>query len=98
VDDMNAGNVRLLVMLGGNPVYTAPVDLKFSDAMQKVALRVHLGMQQDETAAQAHWHISEAHYLEAWSDVRSDDGTATIMQPMIAPLYGSKSAHEVIAA
>jgi molybdopterin-containing oxidoreductase family iron-sulfur binding subunit len=98
VDDMNAGNVQLLVILGGNPVYTAPVDLKFSDAMQKVALRVHLGLYQDETAAQSQWHISEAHYLEAWSDVRGDDGTATIIQPVISPLYGSKSAHEVIAA
>jgi molybdopterin-containing oxidoreductase family iron-sulfur binding subunit len=98
VDDMNAGNVQLLFVLGGNPVYTAPVDLKFSDAMQKVALRVHLGFYQDETAAQSHWHISEAHYLETWSDVRGDDGTATIIQPVIAPLYGSKSAHEVVAA
>ena len=84
--------------MGANPVYSAPVDLKFADAMQKVALRVHLGLYEDETAALCHWHICEAHYLESWSDVRSDDGTVTIIQPLIAPLYSGKSAHEVMAA
>ena len=97
-NDMNAGTVSLLVIIGGNPAYSAPVDLKFADAMQKVALRVHVGLYEDETAALCHWHISQAHYLESWSDVRADDGTATIIQPLIAPLYGGKSAHEVMAA
>jgi molybdopterin-containing oxidoreductase family iron-sulfur binding subunit len=98
VNDMNAGTVALLVIMSANPVYSAPVDLKFADAMQKVALRVHVGLYEDETSAVCHWHISEAHYLESWSDVRADDGTATIIQPLIAPLYGGKSAHEVMAA
>ena len=98
VNDMNAGTVALLIVMGANPVYSAPVDVKFSDAMQKVALRVHLGLYEDETAALSHWHIDEAHYLESWSDVRADDGTVTIIQPLIAPLYGGKSAHEVMAA
>jgi molybdopterin-containing oxidoreductase family iron-sulfur binding subunit len=97
VNDMNAGAVTLLFIFSANPVYSAPVDLKFGDAMQKVALRVHLGLYEDETAALCHWHIAEAHYLESWSDVRADDGTVTIIQPLIAPLYGGKSAHEVLA-
>jgi molybdopterin-containing oxidoreductase family iron-sulfur binding subunit len=98
VADMNAGTVDLLLILGGNPVYSAPVDLKFADAMQKVGMRVHLGLHEDETAALCHWHIPEAHFLESWSDVRAADGTVSIIQPLIAPLYGGKSAHEVVAA
>jgi MoCo/4Fe-4S cofactor protein with predicted Tat translocation signal len=98
VNDMNAGTVAMLIVMSANPVYSAPVDLKFADAMQKVALRVHLGLYEDETAALCHWQICEAHYLESWSDVRADDGTVTIIQPLIAPLYGGKSAHEVMAA
>jgi molybdopterin-containing oxidoreductase family iron-sulfur binding subunit len=98
VGEMNAGSVGFLLILGGNPVYTAPADLKFSDAMQKVGLRAHLGQRQDETAAQCHWHIPEAHFLESWSDVRASDGTGSIIQPLIAPLYGGHSAHEVVAA
>jgi molybdopterin-containing oxidoreductase family iron-sulfur binding subunit len=97
VNDMNAGTVTMLVIMSANPVYSAPVDLKFADAMQKVALRVHLGLYEDETAALCHWHVCEAHYLESWSDVRADDGTVTIIQPLIAPLYGGRSAHEVMA-
>jgi len=98
VGEMNAGTVELLLILGGNPIYTAPSDLDFDIAMAKVPLRVHLGLYEDETSAACDWHVPEAHYLEAWSDVRADDGTVTIVQPMIAPLYGGKSAHEVISA
>jgi molybdopterin-containing oxidoreductase family iron-sulfur binding subunit len=96
--EMNAGTVDFLLILGGNPVYTAPADLKFAEALQKVTLRAHLGLYEDETAALCHWHIPEAHFLEAWSDVRAEDGTASIVQPLIAPLYQGKSAHEVMAA
>jgi molybdopterin-containing oxidoreductase family iron-sulfur binding subunit len=81
VNDMNAGTVALLVILGANPVYSVPVDLKFGEALQKVALRAHVGLYEDETAALCHWHVAEAHYLESWSDVRADDGTVTIIQP-----------------
>jgi MoCo/4Fe-4S cofactor protein with predicted Tat translocation signal len=98
VGEMNAGTVSLLVILGGNPVYSAPADLKFLDAMQKVALRVHLGLYHDETAAQCHWHIPETHFLEMWSDVRGHDGTVSIVQPLIAPLYSGRSVHEVMSA
>jgi molybdopterin-containing oxidoreductase family iron-sulfur binding subunit len=98
VGEMNAGTVSLLVILGGNPVYSAPADLKFVDAMQKVALRVHLGLYHDETAAQCHWHIPETHFLEMWSDVRGHDGTVSIVQPLIAPLYSGRSVHEVMSA
>ena len=98
VGEMNAGTVEFLLIIGANPAYSAPSDLRFSDAMQKVAVRAHVGLYEDETAALCHWHIPETHYLEAWSDVRSDDGTVTIVQPLIAPLYNGKSAHEVIAA
>ena len=85
VDDMNSGKVDLLVILGGNPVYTAPADLKFGEALKKVATRVHLGLYDDETSAVCHWHIPETHYLEQWSDVRAFDGTVSIVQPLIVP-------------
>jgi molybdopterin-containing oxidoreductase family iron-sulfur binding subunit len=99
VDDMRAGSVSLLLVLQGNPVYTAPADLKFAEAMDKVPVRIHLGLHEDETAERCHWHIPEAHSLESWSDARAFDGTVTILQPLIAPLYpGAKSAHEALAA
>jgi molybdopterin-containing oxidoreductase family iron-sulfur binding subunit len=98
VGEMNAGTVSLLLVLGGNPIYTAPSDLNFSAAMDKVALRVHLGLHHDETGERCHWHIPEAHFLEAWSDVRGDEGTVSIVQPLIAPLYGGRSVHEVMSA
>src|SRR5262249_11719644 len=62
------------------------------------SLCIHLGLYQDETSQWCHWHIPEAHYLEAWSDARAYDGTVSIQQPLIAPLYGGKSAHELLAA
>lgn len=96
VQDMDAGQVEMLVILGGNPVFNAPVDLRFAERLQKVPLRVHLSLFQDETSRQCHWHLPESYYLEAWGDTRAYEGTASIVQPLIAPLYSSRSAHEVL--
>jgi molybdopterin-containing oxidoreductase family iron-sulfur binding subunit len=99
VADMRAGKVELLVILGGNPVYDAPADLGFADAMKagNVPIRVHLGLYNDETAELCQWHINQTHELEAWGDARAYDGTASIIQPLIAPLYNGKSATELVA-
>jgi molybdopterin-containing oxidoreductase family iron-sulfur binding subunit len=98
VDDMRAGKVDLLVILGANPVYDAPADFGFADALKNsnIPLRVHLGLYNDETAELCHFHVNEAHYLESWSDTRAYDGTVSIVQPLIAPLYDGKSAHELV--
>ena len=97
VADMNAGKVDSIVILGGNPVYSAPADLDFAGALKKVPTKAYLGLFPDETSVQVTWYVPEAHYLESWSDVRGFDGTISFVQPLIAPLYGGKTAHEVIA-
>src|SRR3984957_294831 len=96
VKDFDTGSVDLLLILGGNPVYNAPVELGFRDRLKKATLRVHLSLHEDETSELCHWHLPMTHYLETWSDCRAHDGTVTIMQPLIAPLYAGKSAHEVL--
>ncbi|HXF27012.1 MAG TPA: TAT-variant-translocated molybdopterin oxidoreductase [Bryobacteraceae bacterium] len=96
VGDMNGGKVDTLLILGGNPVYTVPADLDFAGAMKKVKLRMHLGAYDDETSLLCHWHVPEAHYLETWNDARGYDGTVTIMQPLIDPLYDGKTVAEVL--
>ena len=99
VADMNAGKVDLLVILGGNPVYDAPADLMFPDAMKsgKVPLRVHHGLYQNETAELCEWHVHATHELETWGDGRAYDGTVSIIQPLIAPLYNGTSPLEFVA-
>ena len=95
---MNAGRVQMLMIIGeSNPVQTAPADLKFAEAMSKVQTRFHSGLFVDETTTLCHWHVPAAHYLEAWSDARTIDGTVSIVQPLIQPMYGGKSAHEIVA-
>src|SRR5262249_48379553 len=87
------------LILGGNPVYNAPADLEFAEHLDRVETRIHLGLYEDETSRLCHWHVPETHYLEAWGDTRAYDGTVTIQQPLIAPLYeGAHAAHEVLAA
>ncbi len=97
VDDMKAGKVATLVVIGGDPVYSAPADLDFAGALAKVPFCVQSSVYKNETTDHMHWHVPQAHYLEAWSDVRAFDGTATIIQPMIMPLYEGRSAHELLA-
>jgi molybdopterin-containing oxidoreductase family iron-sulfur binding subunit len=98
VGEMNAGRVEILVIAGGNPVYTAPADLGFANGLANVPLRVHMSPNVDETSILCHWHIPESHFLESWSDARTFDGTVSIVQPLIAPLYASRSVHELIGA
>lgn len=98
VDDMNRSQVETLIILGGNPVYNAPSDLKFAEALSRVGTRMHVGLYDDETSYLCHWHIPQAHALESWSDARAYDGTVTLIQPLIAPLYGGKTFHEILAA
>ncbi len=98
VVDMDAGRVQALVIVGeANPAYTAPADWKFAETLQKVAWRAHTGLFHDETAELCQWHVPSTHYLEMWSDARSIDGTVSIVQPLIQPMYGGKSPHEVLA-
>ena len=98
VTEMKSGAVETLFILGGNPVYTAPADLEFGQALANVKRSIHLGLDQDETAARCTWHIPETHYLESWGDARAFDGTVSLMQPLIAPLYDGKSAYEILGA
>jgi MoCo/4Fe-4S cofactor protein with predicted Tat translocation signal len=96
--DMDAGTVETLLILGGNPVYDAPHDLDFVPKLRKVKNSIQLSAHFDETAEHCKWHIGESHYLETWSDARAFDGTVSVVQPLIAPLYNTRSAYEVLAA
>ena len=96
-DDLGSEKVKALFMLGVNPVYDAPADLKFAELVRKAEFSTHLGAVVDETAELAHWHVPAAHYLETWSDGRSFDGTEGIAQPLIQPLYDGKSVHDLFA-
>jgi len=93
VADLNAGKVDWLVILNANPIYDVPADLDFATAFNKAKTVAHLGSHLDETGQISHWHIPAAHYLEYWSDARAYDGTVSVVQPLIDPLYGGRSAH-----
>jgi molybdopterin-containing oxidoreductase family iron-sulfur binding subunit len=95
---MDAGQVQLLLILGGNPVFTAPADLKFQERLAKVGVSVSYSLYVDETATHCHWNLPEAHALESWSDARAYDGTVTVMQPLIAPLYEGRTVQELLAS
>lgn len=94
---MNAGEVEVLLIVGGNPAYTAPGGIDFTSAIEQVPFSAHLDLYIDETGERTTWHVPRAHFLETWSDVRAFDGTVTIMQPLISPFYGGRSEHEFLA-
>ncbi len=103
VDEMKAGQVEVLIVSGVNPAYDAPVDLDFPKAIDvvrgKKGVVVHHGLYQDETAHEkvASWHLPAAHFLEAYGDVRGHEGTVSVIQPLIAPLYNGRSLIELVA-
>ncbi len=99
VADLKAGSVSTLVLLGGvNPVYDSPADIDFGAVMRKATVRIHNGPFIDETAELCQWHIPESHCLESWGDLLSGDGVASLVQPIVNPLYDSRTGVEVLAA
>ncbi|HEX5257760.1 MAG TPA: TAT-variant-translocated molybdopterin oxidoreductase [Sphingomicrobium sp.] len=95
--DMAAGQVSALFVLDANPVYASPGEIDFAELYKKVPVRVHAGTHVDETAARSSWHLPLSHLLEEWSDARSPDGLATIIQPVVQPLYDTRSLHSIVA-
>jgi MoCo/4Fe-4S cofactor protein with predicted Tat translocation signal len=104
LNDMRGGRVETLLIIGGNPAYDTPIDLGFGEALDEMSrqtrnggyqnLTLHLATHYDETSYRCQWHVPRSHYLESWGDVCAFDGTASIIQPLIAPMYGSKSEWE----
>jgi hypothetical protein len=97
VKEINAGSAETLLIIGGNPVYDGPADLEFARALAKVPNSIHIDLYPNETAEHCRWHIPEAHVLESWNDACAFDGTATIMQPVIEPLFAGRSRHQFVA-
>ncbi len=95
--DIRSGKVTTVLILCGNPAYDVPADLGFRELLPKVKFSARLGLYEDETSALCHWHIPQAHSLESWGDARAYDGTITVIQPLIAPLYGGKSETDFLA-
>jgi MoCo/4Fe-4S cofactor protein with predicted Tat translocation signal len=93
--ELGAGLVDTVVVLGGNPAFDAPADCDLAKKLAAVKHTVRLGLYDDETSAACRWHVPQAHYLEAWGDGRAWDGTASVAQPLIEPLYGGRSAIEL---
>jgi molybdopterin-containing oxidoreductase family iron-sulfur binding subunit len=93
---LTSGLVKALVILGSNPGHTSVGFRGIGGLVAKLPFSLHLGEYADETAALCAWHLPEAHFLEAWGDLRAYDGTPTILQPLIEPLFGGRSALEVL--
>jgi MoCo/4Fe-4S cofactor protein with predicted Tat translocation signal len=98
VDELQRGRVGVLLILGGNPAFNAPADFAFAENLKRARMSIHLSSDLNETSALCHWHLPENHYLESWSDARGYDGTVSIVQPLIVPLYAGRSAHELLEA
>jgi molybdopterin-containing oxidoreductase family iron-sulfur binding subunit len=96
---LQQGQVEVLACLGTNPVYDAPADLQFGRLLRERKARhtIHLGLHRDETGRLCDWHFPIAHELESWGDARAHDGTVSLQQPLVAPLYGGMSVLEMLA-
>jgi molybdopterin-containing oxidoreductase family iron-sulfur binding subunit len=95
-DRLGRGVIDTVVVLGGNPVHDAPADVKLAEALARATTRIHLSLHRNETSQACTWHVPRAHYLEAWSDARSWDGTWTLTQPLLIPLFGGRTPAELL--
>ena len=95
---MSGNMIKTLVMVGGNPAFDAPADVDFAAALERVPTSIHLSFDENETSQRSTWHVPRAHALEAWGDARTYDGTVTLAQPLIEPLFAGVSSIELLAS
>jgi molybdopterin-containing oxidoreductase family iron-sulfur binding subunit len=89
-------DINTLVIIGGNPVYDAGRGSFFLRIFEKAENVIHLSSHFNETSQKAGWHIPRAHFLESWGDTRALNGTLSVIQPMIEPLFGGHSDVEFL--
>ncbi len=94
---VSANEVETLLIMGSNPAYTGAYNLKVAEHLKQIPFTAHMGLYQDETAHQCDWHVPMAHELESWGDARAYDGTVSMIQPLIEPLYQGHVPHELFA-
>ncbi|MEO6437136.1 MAG: TAT-variant-translocated molybdopterin oxidoreductase [Tepidisphaeraceae bacterium] len=95
--EMRSGAIKTLLVLGGNPAYDAPAEFDFPTLLRNLPNTIHLGIHLNETSLVCGWHLPRAHYLESWGDARAYDGTISLQQPLIEPLFGGISSIELLA-
>jgi len=99
VEALHAGQVDRLVALEVDPVYDAPADLAFSDALRRAGEVACSDLHVNGVArSNAAWFVNALHFLERWGDARAWDGTLSLIQPLVRPLHGGRSMDEILAA
>ena len=96
VTDLEGGEVQTLIVLGGDPAYAAPAALGLAQAIAKAPFSVHLTSHVNDTSLACQWRAPLSHALESWGDLRAPDGTASLQQPLVRPLYDTRTRAEVL--
>ena len=96
--EIEAGKVDTLVITAWNPVHAAPAGLDMGALLARVPNAIYLSLREDETSRRCSWRLAQSHPFESWGDARSRDGVASIVQPLISPLYESTTAIDLLAA
>ncbi|MGZ3442886.1 MAG: 4Fe-4S dicluster domain-containing protein, partial [Polyangia bacterium] len=94
-DEIKGGRVDTLVITAWNPVYSSAGDATFAQLLAKVPNAIYLACHEDETAAHTAWLVPRAHELESWGDGRAADGTVTLQQPILQPLFNGVTVAEL---
>jgi molybdopterin-containing oxidoreductase family iron-sulfur binding subunit len=97
-DAIRRGTVQTLVIADTNPVYTAPPELDFASLLARVPETMCCSTLHTETSRRCRWFVPLAHYMESWGDARGYDGTVSLVQPLIRPMYHSATLAELLAA
>ena len=97
VDALRAGEVRTLVCAGGNPGYATAASLGIGPLIKRVPQSVYVGLYENETARDCGWMVPAAHFLESWGDARAYDGTLSVVQPLVEPIFGARTVVELLS-
>ena len=96
VSALSAGEVDVLVIIGGDPLYSLPPSTRFAEALRSVKSVVHVTPFANETTQIAHWVLPADTPLESWGDYSPQPGVEGLVQPVMGALYDTRAPGDAL--
>ncbi len=94
IADVESKRVAGIIFYNCNPVYDHPMGGQLAAALKNLSLSVSTSSTEDETAFTSTYKAPDHHYLESWNDFEPKDGSYSLSQPAITPIFKTRQAQE----
>ncbi len=94
IADAKAKKLDAVIFLNCNPVYNYSKGAELGKALKNIDLTISTADRNDETASLVDYVAPTNHYLEAWNDAEPKNGSFSLGQPTISPIFDTRQEQQ----